>query len=669
MAKIHLLDSSVAELIAAGEVVERPSSIVKELLENSVDAGSRNITVEIKDGGISYIRVTDDGSGILKEDIKNAFVRHATSKICTAEDLNQIYTFGFRGEALASIAAMCKVEVLSRTAGEVSGTRYVVEGMQEKAFEEAACHVGTTIIVKDIFFNTPARMKFLKKDSTEGSGVSQIVEKIALANPHISFKLIKDRKVAVITPGNGDYLAAVHTVCGADFAKNLIPADYTNAGIRVHGFVTHPQNSRATRAMQTFFVNNRYVRTKSAANALEEAYKSLIMGGKFPGCVLFLDIPAQTVDVNVHPAKIEVRFSNEHLVYETVYVAVKTALDAFFEKTTRQRSFTPFELSEKTYTTNEQTRITAEEYRKSFSFNQPPAKSRGNSAFGHSTNPAAGLKEEPNVDNTTNLNTFSFYEKQTPPELQAAAAVADLTAKPNESTGVLRDSGSYAWPTNKNMGTATLHSLKKPDEAEPQQPNATELPHKPPAKLIGEVFATYYLAEQDGVMFIIDKHAAHERYIYNKLIKQYTQNSAERQLLISPEIVTLPKDEYNAILEGGEKLLGMGFLVDDFGEGSVAVREVPVNISEADIGGLVAEIAQMLIKNRQTLVLEEFTALLSSVACRSAIKAGSRESNAEMQELINLVLVDPGLRFCPHGRPIVIEYTKYQIEKMFGRQL
>ena len=314
--RIHVLEPQVAELIAAGEVVERPASIVKELLENAVDAGAQKITIEIKNGGISYIRVTDDGGGIEKDDLPAAFVRHATSKVRTAADLEQIGSFGFRGEALASIAAVCKVEVLSRTPESISGGRYVIHGSQEVDFSDAGCPVGTTIVVRDVFFNTPARMKFLKKDSTEAGTIANIVDKIALANPQISFRFIRDGQVKLNTPGNGDLLSVIYAVYGKEFAADMIPVNYTHEFVTVSGFICRPTASRSTRSMQNFFINSRYVRSRTCMAALEEAYKSSIMTGKFPACVLNVQIPFNTVDVNVHPAKIEVRFSNERPVFD-----------------------------------------------------------------------------------------------------------------------------------------------------------------------------------------------------------------------------------------------------------------------------------------------------------------------------------------------------------------
>ena len=380
--RIHVLEPQVAELIAAGEVVERPASIVKELLENAVDAGAQKITIEIKNGGISYIRVTDDGGGIEKDDLPAAFVRHATSKVRTAADLEQIGSFGFRGEALASIAAVCKVEVLSRTPESISGGRYVIHGSQEVDFSDAGCPVGTTIVVRDVFFNTPARMKFLKKDSTEAGTIANIVDKIALANPQISFRFIRDGQVKLNTPGNGDLLSVIYAVYGKEFAADMIPVNYTHEFVTVSGFICRPTASRSTRSMQNFFINSRYVRSRTCMAALEEAYKSSIMTGKFPACVLNVQIPFNTVDVNVHPAKIEVRFSNERPVFDAVYRGCKEALgtageaDFLPKEEPPKAAPSPFALKDFDHTGMQQ-RMTAAEYRSMTSGsreNRPAAK-------------------------------------------------------------------------------------------------------------------------------------------------------------------------------------------------------------------------------------------------------------------------------------------------------
>lgn len=654
MNKIRVLDVSVAKLIAAGEVVERPASVIKELMENSLDAGASKITVEIKNGGITYMRVTDDGGGIDFADLPNAFVRHATSKVETAEDLGRILTFGFRGEALASVAAMCKVEMLSCTGSDEIGAKYVIEGMQEKIHERAGCPKGTTIIVRDLFFNTPARMKFLKKDATEAAAVARIAEKTALSNPSVSVRFIKDGKTVLTTPGNGNFKDTIHAVCGAEFANAVVElksSESERGGVRIHGFVTRPEGARSTRGMQTFYVNGRYINSKTIAAALEEAYKGSLMQGKFPGCVLFAEISPETLDVNVHPAKTEVRFSNEKLVFDSVYAAVKNTLDSLAREkfvSAHKREYNEFQLSEKIYGESEQQKLTAREYRDMYVERPrtgPPAYSapeRPRSKF-----PAAAPAQTGTNSVMWARDTGSYQT------LSETGYSVKITSPPTKEIPPVRDRSVKTTP---NIPAQTV-----PTESVPRETAEISF------KYIGEVFATYFIAEAGDKIYIVDKHAAHERIIYNKLSAEYGSGGVARQILLSPVVITPPREEHAALIAAWEKLLDAGFAAEDFGGGSIIVREIPLGTDREEISDTLGEIAGMLIQNKSELRTESVVALLASVACKSAVRAGDKTSSGEAEEVIKKVFSDPEVRYCPHGRPVVSEISKYTLEKMFGR--
>lgn len=585
--RIHVLEPQVAELIAAGEVVERPASIVKELLENAVDAGAQKITIEIKNGGISYIRVTDDGGGIEKDDLPAAFVRHATSKVRTAADLEQIGSFGFRGEALASIAAVCKVEVLSRTPESISGGRYVIHGSQEVDFSDAGCPVGTTIVVRDVFFNTPARMKFLKKDSTEAGTIANIVDKIALANPQISFRFIRDGQVKLNTPGNGDLLSVIYAVYGKEFAADMIPVNYTHEFVTVSGFICRPTASRSTRSMQNFFINSRYVRSRTCMAALEEAYKSSIMTGKFPACVLNVQIPFNTVDVNVHPAKIEVRFSNERPVFDAVYRGCKEALgtageaDFLPKEEPPKAAPSPFALKDFDHTGMQQ-RMTAAEYRSMTSGsreNRPAAKPAPEAQRNGSLNPAVAR-----------TGGGDGGPAGAPCRIAAGSSFTPGRVCPAYTPQVkILPGAGKAGAAARSPEPEPVRMPSKPDKpAEPVRPamaqEKAELPAPAAAptvlltddteeqvtdyRILGELFGTYIMVEYKDTFVLIDKHAAHERILYNRLCRE--TSLGQRQILLAPVPVTLSRQEYDAALRGLPAFEQIGFLLEDFGNGTSA---------------------------------------------------------------------------------------------------
>lgn len=611
MAKINKLPKHMADLIAAGEVVERPASVVKELMENAVDAGATAITVEIQHGGISYIRVTDNGSGIDRDDVKTAFVSHATSKVKNAEDLNAILTLGFRGEALPSIAAVSKVNMITKTAAEEMGTSLTIEGGIITDFSDAGCAVGTTMIVRELFYNTPARMKFLKKDVSEGNYVSAAVEKLALSHPEISFRFIRDGKQVFTTNGDGNLQNVCFSAFGKDFSNGLLEVNSAVGNVSVRGLVTPPFNCRGSRGMQYFFVNGRSVKNGTITAAFENAYKNSVMVGKFPGGVLFIELPPALVDVNVHPSKIEVRFSDERAIFDAVYHSVKSALN---ENTAIKQVHLP---------------------EKKPSFNEIFAK------------PAQDFKQ------TTVHEHITYTEKILKP----------LSTKPQ----VLNDvSTPYTAEADDDPFKIEFPTVEAPAKTEPQPTIVEKTPAKEDIiRLIGEAYKTYIFIEYNGTLCVIDKHAAHERILFNQL-KKNEQNGGS-QLLLAPVTVTLGKEEYVAVTENLETISQAGFEVEDFGNGTVIVRSCPIDLDNQEIAPLIDEIAQYLIKNRRDITNEHLDWIYHNVACRSAIKAGDNNSTAELLALAKQVVNDNDVRFCPHGRPVMIELTKYELEKQFGR--
>ncbi len=649
MAHIQVLDKHTAELIAAGEVVERPSSVVKELLENTIDAGAKNVSLDIRAGGIQSIAITDNGSGIAREDVPTAFLRHATSKVRTESDLEAIGTLGFRGEALASIAAVARVEMTTRTKEELAGTRYVIEGGEEILLEDAGCPQGTTIVVRDLFYNVPARMKFLKKDVSEGNAVAGVVDRIALSHPEVSIRFVREGKEELLTPGDGDLHSCIYAVFGREFAGGLMPVDYTLGGVHVHGFLCKPAAARANRTMQHFFINGRYVKTRTAMAAMEQAYKGSIMVGKFPSCVLHLDMPAETVDANVHPAKIEVRFINEKPVFDAVYHAVRTALES--GDTRRQVSLPPRIVTPP--------KPEAEQLR----FSRPQT--------AHTAAGQAAGRPLPDMPDTPAAG-------KTPP-----APVSWLTppAAPAVSGRVMRSSPAdigYHVTTPRPSGvridierTVDEDPVVPPVAAAPQKPaevqmKTAENPEEehPPIRCLGEAFKTYIIAEMGGSLFFIDKHAAHERILYNRF-KQDPHNDAQQ--LLAPVTVTLSREEYAALIGEMDTLTAAGFEIEDFGAGTVLVRALPMLLDGSDVAALLQEIAGGFVSGRKDIDSDKLDWIYHSSACRAAVKAGDTTRPEEWQELAQRVLWNRDIRTCPHGRPVCIEFSRHELEKQFGR--
>ena len=623
MPKINVLPKSIAELIAAGEVVERPASIVKEAVENSIDAGATHITVEIQHGGITYIRITDNGCGIANEDVPKAFLRHATSKIEKAVDLDSIATLGFRGEALAATSAVSRVELFTKTVDEDFGTHYKIEGGEETLYEEVGCPDGTTLIVRDLFYNTPARMKFLKKDVSEGTTVSAIVERQALSHPEIAFKLIRDGKQTLSTSGDGKLSSAVYSVLGREIANSLIPVDLSLDGVTVTGLVCKPVTCRASRAYQFTFLNGRYVQSGTVTAATEQAYKNSAMVGKFPVFVLCVNLPFETVDVNVHPAKTQVRFSDEKRVFTAVYNAVKNAIlsgDTRPELVIEQPKRNTF-----LHMTTEQYRQTAVNL------------------------PVQEKKEEPKEVAKTNVEPVRLKADNTPFFLRDEFKPNVPEQKTN--VDIIKEEKIAEETPNPQVEEVKTPIVEK------------EYSPKEEVKLIGEAFNTYIAVQKGESIFLIDKHAAHERILFNKLKQNHV---IESQTLLIPITVKLIGDEYTALVSNLTMLADFGFEVEDFGNESVMVRAIPAMLSKDDTESIILDAAQSLAQ-KGSVNIDRVDDILHTVACKAAIKAGYITSDIEKLNLAIKVLDDNDVMYCPHGRPVAFEIKKYNLEKYFGR--
>lgn len=676
MAEIRVLDKHTAELIAAGEVVERPASVAKELLENAIDAGATQITLSIERGGIQQLQIADNGSGIEAEYIDKAFIRHATSKIATADDLGHIHTLGFRGEALASIASVARVEVLTRTEADEFACCYRIEGGEPLGMEPGARPRGTTVTVRDLFYNTPARMKFLKKDVSEGTFVADIVLHEALSHPEISFRFLRDGKQQFMTPGDGDLRSAAYAVLGREFARDLLSLEGENGVYRVTGLITPPRACRASRSAQHFYVNGRYVKNRTMMAALENAYKGTLMQGKYPGAVLRVDMPADLVDVNVHPAKTEIRFARESDVFDAVYRAVRTALTAPGSGECR------FDLGRP-----------GGEPAGAAPFQQPaPAKPAA------SPRPAAAPQ---NHFNTLSAAEYRALNKLTEPvaarPLPDVRAHGELTmhaprAAYNEPQGepasvqsgreelldILPDlPGETPAPQPPAQVQRELppEPVREPDEEQrglsaipavpPEQTALDPAPSQTPLRLVGEVFKTYIITERDDELCLIDKHAAHERILFEQLAKDY--GNVPSQMLLVPVQVNLSAEEKQAVLQNLELLQDAGVEAEDYGGSTVVVRAVPADVPVDDVEDMLLELANHLLNGGRDALREKTEWVLHSIACRAAIKAGDRTNRQEMLALAQQILDGTVPPFCPHGRPCVLKLTRKELEKQFGR--
>lgn len=702
MGVINVLDKHIAELIAAGEVVERPSSVIKELVENSIDAGAKNITVEIKNGGTTFMRVADDGCGIYRDDIKKAFLRHATSKVKTANDLDMISTLGFRGEALASISAVSRLQVITKNENEEIGSCYEIEGGDEISLEEAGCPTGTTFVIRDLFYNIPARSKFLKKDVAEGNAVSALMDKIVLSHPEVAFTFIRDGKQVLRTFGDGKLLSAIYSVFGKDFAKGLIPVDYTLDSVTVKGYISKPINSRPNRNMQNFFINGRFVKTRTGMAALEEAYKGSIMVGKFPSAVLQLTVPYEIIDVNVHPAKIEVRFINERPVFDAIYHAVKTALQQgderkqvhFKENTAFNeiKKVNPFNNAQAVFAKAENT--PAEKPIKPIERIEPVLKNSESKPY----NPfdELDLKDEKpksvSIDNlkmSDSSNPFDIYSKQAikrnselenkkaefskqklekAEQLILKATQQEESLPKQEITVDDLTAESTETPIETEVSKEEVKPLKEISENKTDNNDAlTELPkEQTKLRFLGEAFNTYIIVEKnDNEVLIIDKHAAHERIIYEKL--KADSGSANVQYLLTPITVTLDKIDYDAAVSNLDMFAKCSFDVEDFGNGTLLVRSAPQYLAATEIADCITEMSGYIASGKKDIYTEKMDWFYHNVSCRSAIKAGNKSTVQELMDIAWTLEKNPQIKYCPHGRPICIVMTKYEIEKQFGR--
>ena len=706
MGVINVLDKHVAELIAAGEVVERPASVIKELIENSIDAGAKNITVEIKNGGTTFMRVADDGCGIWKDDIKVAFLRHATSKVKLESDLDCISTLGFRGEALASICAVSRLQLITRNKNEDIGTCYEINGGEEVSFDDAGCPIGTTFVIRDLFYNIPARAKFLKKDVSEGNAVSNIIDKTALSHPEIAFTYIRDGKQALKTFGDGKLLSAIYSVFGRDFANGLIPVEYQLDAIKVYGYVSKPQNSRPNRNMQNFFINGRYVKTRTAMAAVEEAFKGSVMVGKYPSCVLNIEVPFEMIDVNVHPAKIEVRFINERPVFDTVYHAIKSSLlkndsrknasfrtDTVFNEIKDSRKFNPFRNAPAIF--NKSTANTADAQKQEYS---PKSKNEFNpfDEINYVSSPKTEEKiiNQNNDDNNLlsekrktskiNIDSLKIADSDKPFDIYSKKAInnsyrenksdalKNISKKSNEQKSAPNKKTEYeiqqdtVISSGKEHVTENLSDNKTNDNKNEAYTELIIEQNAVDIKYIGEAFSTYIIAEKNGKeILFIDKHAAHERMIYEKLKAE--KAGAFSQLLLQPVTVTLGKEEYDAAINNLNMFSECSFEVDDFGNSTVIVRSAPQYIDASEIPDCIAEMADYIAKGKNDIFTEKMEWFYHNVACRSAVKAGNKSTPQELIELVKKLEENPQIKYCPHGRPVCIVMKKSEIERQFGR--
>lgn len=630
MPDIQCLPRHVADLIAAGEVVERPASVAKELLENALDAGATAIVAEVQRGGLTYLRITDNGCGIAPQQLPTAFLRHATSKLRTAADLAAIGTLGFRGEALAAISAVSRVDIFTRQTGAPAGASLHLEGGVPGQVEETGCPEGTTICVRDLFYNTPARMKFMKKDSAEGAAVSGIVQHLALSHPEVSFKLLRDGAEVLHTPGDGQLLSAVYAAMGRDFALGLEEVRGCGGDVQVAGYVTRPLNGHGTRGRQLFFVNGRFVKSQLLSAALEEAYRNRLLKGKFPGCVLHLTLPEDRVDVNVHPAKTVVKFVSDKTAFDAVYYTVMDALDAAARPKAPEKEEKPF------YRT-----MTAQEFRQQ---QKPEPEKRPLGSY--TARPAAPVSRP------------AAQPEERPAQTMAVRDVAPEAGKPfTAPTG--RPGVSYhitpPAPKPEPVREPVQETVSLPEQV------TMEPPREVPWRIAGEVLRTYIICEDEQEnVWLIDKHAAHERVRFDAL-KAATEPIMS-QTLLEPMAVELSPEDCAAVLEQLPLLERYGFRCEDFG-GAVLVREVPSDID--DPAGALEELAEDLRLNRADPDAAR-DSLLSTMACKSAIKAGMHTDPAELRRLVDRVQSGE-IQYCPHGRPVAVRLSKYQVEKMFKR--
>ena len=635
MPKIIQLDRHVADLIAAGEVVERPASAVKELVENSIDAGAKNITIELQNGGMTFLRITDDGCGMDPADARTAFLRHATSKIRKKEDLACIGTLGFRGEALAAISSVSKIDLLTRAQGAENGVRLHLEAGKVLSEEPVGCPCGTTILVRELFYNTPARMKFMKSDAAEASAVFAAIQQQALAHPEISFRFLKDGQEQLHTDGQGDRMAAIYAIYGRELANSMLPVDGSWEKLRVRGFVTKPTATRGNRAWQSFFVNNRYIKSRLLSAAVEEAYRNQIMVGRFPACVLEIDMPVQAVDVNVHPAKTEVKFLSEREVFDAVHYAVLSTLS---RAAGRPEWKTPEKKQEPAPQPQSQPKAV-----------QPPK---------------PGFYQTMQASEYRRQAAQQSAAKPAQPVLASPVQLPRSEPAPVQQTFVLPK--QEAKPEVKPEPKIEVRPEPKPEPVKTPEPQQQTLPvPEEPFRIIGEALHTYIIVEQGEAVLFLDKHAAHERIRFEALKKE--DHPIMAQLLLAPVSAELSREEAAAVLENKALLERCGFETEDFGGGDILIRQIPSDVDVEDAKALLQELAGDLLAGKTLDPDSLRDNLLHTIACKSAIKAGWQTSGEELRRLVQEVLTRDDIKYCPHGRPVCVTLTKRQLEKQFKR--
>lgn len=644
MAEIVVLSKDVSELIAAGEVIERPASVIKELLENSIDAGAKHITVEIKNGGTTYMRITDDGCGIEPNQVPTAFKRHATSKISTKDDLEKIMTLGFRGEALASISAVSRVEVLTKQKSDQYGTGYVIEGGKEISYQQSGCPDGTTIIIRDIFFNVPVRRKFMKRDSAEANAIINIMQKIVLSHPEIAFKLIKDNKIEFSSAGDGELYSAVYSVYGRDFAHDMIPVDHSENNISIKGYVVKPLYSKANRSFQNFFVNGRFVRSVICSASLEEAFQNLVMTGKYPACVLMLEIPPATVDVNAHPAKAEVRFSDEKIVSGCIYFAVKNALVA-------SGLIYEFQLMNDS---KKHIDYTAEPFVPE-KFEQKKIEMPKDNKF-ELVSESEYAAIEPNKEKDGN---FKESDEETATVSEIRQENTSVFKNGNHDINDLPEAPEKDLDSFRYINSSSFAKKVSEPDLEAREPERESI------IVIGEFFKNYIAAQAGENIVLIDKHAAHERIIFENL--KAMNNRGDSQLLLNSSEILLSVAEYNAMEENNHVLLGMGFDIDFSHEPYVKPKAVPVMLETLNMDEVIPEIAENFLLNKRNPQTRHLDDMLHELACKAAIKANDKNDIRELQKLAEMVYYNESIRHCPHGRPVMFTLSKRNLEKQFKR--
>ena len=683
MPHIQQLSPHVADLIAAGEVVERPASVVKELLENAIDAGAQSVTVEMKNGGMTYLRVSDDGCGIAPSELPTAFLRHATSKLRTAEDLAAIGTLGFRGEALAAISSVSRLDIFSRERGALGGAKLHLEGGVPGAVEDAGCPEGTSVIVRDLFYNTPARLKFMKRDSAEATAIAGLVAHLALSHPEVSFKLIKDGTQTLLTPGDGTLHSAIYASLGREFALSLVETKGADGELRVSGFISAPLAARGTRAMQTFFVNGRLVKSQLLTAALEEAYANRMMKGKFPGCVLLVELPHDMVDVNVHPAKTIVKFVGEKRVFDLVYHAAMAALD-------QREKPEPPQAKPAAQVTNPRgdffANMTSQQYReqqKKEPSAAAPALARPASAPQAAPQwktrvPAVDTRQGGSaplsdfVRRETLVSAPVLSAQEVQPVQKSVESVDNSTCEAapqpmdeeEKRSAAPFPAAEAAAPEAELAAEIAAAPAPEQEEAAAEQTSFAPLAAAP-WRIAGELLDTYIVCEdEDKNVWLIDKHAAHERVNFDRL--KANQEPVMCQALLAPLVADFAAEEYNALAANLDLLREFGFECEEFGGGSLILRAVPADLESGDALATLEELAEKLVTAHTADPAAARDALLHTMACKASIKGGWKSDLSELRVLVEKVQSGE-VQFCPHGRPVKAKLTKYELEKMFKR--